>query len=118
MIVFRGNADPVFSADDLRAHWRDLAADSGGSAALSGWARLFLVPGMTHCGGGPALDDFDPLTAIEAWVERGEAPPHLLARGAAFPGRSRPACPYPQEARFGGGDPEAAESFSCATPVP
>lgn len=116
MIVFHGNADPVFSADDLRAYWRDLAAANGGDDALSTWARLFMVPGMTHCGGGPALDDFDPLMAIEAWVERGETPPQLLARGTAFPGRGRPLCPYPQEARFQGGDPQAAESFSCATP--
>ncbi|MCR0984729.1 tannase/feruloyl esterase family alpha/beta hydrolase [Roseomonas populi] len=116
MIVFHGNADPVFSADDLRAYWKALAADNGGDAALAGWARMFMVPGMTHCGGGPALDDFDPLTAIEAWVERGEAPESLLARGSAFPGRSRPVCPFPQEARFGGGDAQAAGSFTCADP--
>ncbi|MBB5692846.1 tannase/feruloyl esterase family alpha/beta hydrolase [Muricoccus pecuniae] len=116
MIVFHGNADPVFSADDLRAYWRDLARDNGGDGALAGWARLFTVPGMTHCGGGPALDDFDPLSAIEAWVERGEAPERLVARGNAFPGRSRPLCPHPQEARYTGGDPQAAESFACQAP--
>ena len=116
LIAFHGNADPVFSADDLRAYWGELARDNGGAAPLSGWARLFMVPGMTHCGGGPAMDDFDPLTAIEAWVERGEAPDRLTARGAAFPGRSRPICPYPQEARYTGGDPAAAGSFTCAAP--
>ncbi|MET7242388.1 tannase/feruloyl esterase family alpha/beta hydrolase [Methylobacterium sp. EM32] len=115
LLVYQGVADPVFSARDLVAHWQELARSNGG-AAFSETARLFLVPGMTHCGGGPALDDFDPLTAIEAWVERGEAPDRLLARGTAFPGRTRPLCPYPQEARYQGGEAERAESFACQAP--
>jgi feruloyl esterase len=119
MLVYHGNSDPVFSTEDLTAWWRALARDNGGAEALAGWARLFVVPGMTHCGGGPALDDFDPLSAIEAWVERGEAPDRLVARGAAFPGRSRPLCPYPLEARhLGGGDPQAVEGFACRAPRP
>ncbi|MBD0274167.1 MAG: tannase/feruloyl esterase family alpha/beta hydrolase, partial [Acetobacteraceae bacterium] len=119
MLVYHGNSDPVFSTEDLKAYWRDLARDNGGPDALAGWARLFLVPGMGHCGGGPALDDFDPLAAIEAWVERGEAPDRLAARGTAFPGRSRPLCPYPLEARHDGrGDPQSAESFVCRPPQP
>ena len=90
-----------------------------GGGGLNGWARLFLVPGMGHCGGGPALDDFDPLAAIEAWVERGEAPDRLAARGTAFPGRSRPLCPCPLEARHdGAGDARRADSFACRPPGP
>ena len=87
---------------------------------MAGWARLFVVPGMAHCGGGPALDDFDPLTAIEAWVERGEAPDRLVARGSAFPDRSRPLCPYPSEARHvaGANDAQSADSFACRAPQP
>jgi pimeloyl-ACP methyl ester carboxylesterase len=117
LLVYHGNSDPVFSADDLRAYWGELARDNGGPDALAGWATLFLVPGMTHCGGGPALDDFDPLAAIEAWVEGGKGPERLVARGAAFPGRSRPLCPFPLEARYTGrGDRENAESFACRAP--
>ncbi|TGE01761.1 tannase/feruloyl esterase family alpha/beta hydrolase [Methylobacterium nonmethylotrophicum] len=116
LLVYQGVADPVFSARDLAAHWQDLARHNGGGAALADWARLFLVPGMTHCGGGPALDDFDPLTALEAWVERGEAPDRIAARGAAFPGRTRPLCPFPQEARYQGGEADRAESFACRAP--
>jgi feruloyl esterase len=117
LLVYHGNSDPVFSTLDLTGYWRDLARDNGGPDALAGWARLFVVPGMAHCGGGPALDDFDPLTAIEAWVERGEAPDRLLARGTAFPGRTRPLCPYPLEARYGGdGDAQNAGSFACRAP--
>ena len=118
LLVFHGQADPVFSASDLRGYWDGLARDSGGAAALAGWARMFMVPGMNHCGGGPAMDDFDPLAAIEGWVERGEAPDRLVARGAAFPGRSRPVCPYPREARYRGGDPQEAASFACEEPAP
>ncbi|UFN47724.1 tannase/feruloyl esterase family alpha/beta hydrolase [Roseomonas sp. OT10] len=117
LLVFHGQADPVFSATDLRDHWAELARDNGGAEALSAWARLFVVPGMNHCGGGPAMDDFDPLAAIEAWVERGQAPDRLLARGSAFPGRSRPLCPAPQEARYRGGDPQEAASFACEAPA-
>ena len=117
LLVYHGNSDPVFSAEDLRGYWRELARDNGGPEALAGWARLFVAPGMTHCGGGPALDDFDPLAAIEAWVERGTAPERLVARGAAFPGRSRPLCPFPLEARYNGsGDTQSAESFACRAP--
>ncbi|AWN49899.1 tannase/feruloyl esterase family alpha/beta hydrolase [Methylobacterium terrae] len=116
LLVYQGVADPVFSARDLVEHWRDLARHNGGAAALSERARLFLVPGMTHCGGGPALDDFDPLAAIEGWVERGEAPDRLIARGTAFPGRTRPLCPFPQEARYQGGEADKAESFTCREP--
>lgn len=119
MLVYQGNSDPVFSARDLAAYWQELARDNGGAAALAGWARLFLVPGMTHCGGGPAPDDFDPLQAIEDWVERGMAPERPVARGAAFPGRSRPLCPWPLEARYtGGADPQSAGSFNCQSPAP
>ena len=116
MLVFEGNADPVFSAADLTAWWDGFARDNGGAEALGGFARLFLVPGMTHCGGGPAMEDFDPLAAIEAWVERGEAPDRIVARGPSFPGRSRPLCPYPLEVRYTGGDPQDAASFACRAP--
>jgi feruloyl esterase len=118
LIVFQGNSDPVFSANDLAAYWRTLAADNGGAAALAGWARLFTVPGMTHCGGGPALDDFDPLAAIETWVESGRAPDALLARGAAFPGRTRKLCPFPTEPHYDGvGDTQDPASFACQAPA-
>lgn len=114
LIVVQGNSDPVFSANDLRRYWQQLSADNGAAAGLQSWARLFMVPGMTHCGDGPGLDDIDPLTALEQWHDRGKAPAYLLASGSAFPGRTRPICPYPQEAHYvGQGDVEKAESFAC-----
>lgn len=114
LVVVHGNSDPVFSPDDLTGWWQELAADNGGAAHLADTARLYMVPGMTHCGGGLGLDDIDPLTALEAWVETGTAPDRLVAKGKAFPGRTRPLCPYPQEAHYrGAGDPESEASFEC-----
>ncbi len=85
---------------------------------------------MAHCAGGPSTDQFDMLTALVDWVERGEAPDRVIAhaRGAGnavganpdvpsswSPNRSRPLCPYPKVARLKAGatDLETADSFSC-----
>jgi pimeloyl-ACP methyl ester carboxylesterase len=117
LLMYAGLSDPVFSARDLVGYYERLADAQGGLARTRRFARLFLVPGMTHCLGGPSLDSFDPLTAIVRWVEKGRAPRHLVATGAAFPGRSRPLCPYPEEARHRGrGSIEGAESFRCVAP--
>lgn len=76
--------------------------------------RLFLAPGVGHCGGGPGPDRFDALTAMEHWVERGTAPDRLIATKAGS-ALSRPLCPYPLLPRYkGGGNPDRASSFECA----
>lgn len=117
LIVVQGNSDPVFSANDLRRYWDRLSQDNGGTQPLGEWARLFIVPGMTHCGDGPALDNFDPLQALQDWQDQQQAPQQLIATGSAFPERSRPLCPYPQEARYRGtGDLNSSDSFVCELP--
>ena len=118
LLVYTGASDPVFSANELVAWYRRLQDANGGAAATSDFARLFVVPGQNHCGGGKAMDDFDPLRAVVDWAEKGVAPSSLLARGAAFPGRTRPICPYPHQARYkGAGWPiEDAGSFECRPP--
>ncbi|WP_298213337.1 tannase/feruloyl esterase family alpha/beta hydrolase [Acidovorax sp.] len=126
MIVFHGVADGVFSPVDT-ANWMDsLQASHGGKA--DAFARLFLVPGMNHCSGGQATDQFDMLAPLVAWVEQGKAPDSVTARArgaganlvnAELPAswsadRSRPLCVYPKVARYSGtGDVESAGSFSC-----
>lgn len=76
--------------------------------------RLFLAPGVLHCGGGSGPDRFDALTALENWVERGVAPQSLLATKQGSP-LSRPLCPYPALPRYkGAGNPNEAASFACA----
>jgi hypothetical protein len=75
---------------------------------------MFLVPGMYHCRGGESLDNFDLLTALVDWVEKGTAPDSVVAKGKAFPGRTRPLCAYPKYAHYKGqGDPEDAKNFDC-----
>jgi Tannase and feruloyl esterase len=115
LIVPHGVSDPVFSAHDTMRWWDAVNAASGGRAAE--FVRVFLVPGMAHCGGGPATDQYDCLTSIVDWVERGAAPDRIIARAGAstpWPGRTRPLCPYPLVARHAGsGDVENAASFVC-----
>jgi feruloyl esterase len=78
--------------------------------------RLFLAPGVLHCGGGAGPDRFDALTAMEQWVEHGTPPASMIATKASQP-LSRPLCPYPQLARYkGAADPNDAASFTCAVP--
>jgi hypothetical protein len=88
---------------------------SGGKAADI--VRVFPVPGMAHCAGGPATDQFNALEALVKWVEQGVAPEQLIATAGAaspWPGRSRPICAYPKVARYSGqGSLEDAASFRC-----
>jgi feruloyl esterase len=111
MIVYHGLSDQAMWAGALLNWYKSLTpADDEGP---QDWARLFLVPGMTHCGGGQSTDRFDMLTAIQDWVEHDRAPDRIIATGNAFPDITRPLCPYPRVARFEGGDPDEAASFSC-----
>jgi feruloyl esterase len=76
--------------------------------------RLFLAPGVLHCGGGAGPDRFDALTAMENWVEKGVPPASMLATKANSP-VSRPLCPYPQLPRYkGSGDTNDAGNYVCA----
>ncbi len=110
MIVFQGVSDPVFSAVDLRDWYKQLLADTQGARDS---VRLFNVSGMTHCGGGAGLDNFDPLTALENWFANDVAPESMIATGKAFPNKSQPLCAYPKIATYVGGDVNAASSFVC-----
>ena len=111
LIIYHGTSDYSLSAFEITSWYDRLAHDTGGKT--QDWARLFLVPGMMHCEGGRATDDFDPLTAIQAWVEQGIAPDRIVATGKTLPGVGRPLCPWPKVARYRGGDPARAESFDC-----
>lgn len=111
LILYQGNSDPGLSAKQLAAWYDRLATDTGGHT--QDWARLFLVPGMFHCSGGRSTDQFDPLQALQDWVEEGKAPERLLAHGSQLPGVARPLCPWPKVARYVGGDPHEANSFEC-----
>jgi Tannase and feruloyl esterase len=114
LIFFHGDSDPWFSALDTLGYYQSLAGPNGGRAKVAEWSRTFLVPGMAHCAGGPSLDQFDILSAVVNWVEKGAMPDSVIARGKAFPGRSRPLCAYPKHAQYSGkGDTEDARNFRC-----
>jgi pimeloyl-ACP methyl ester carboxylesterase len=74
LLIFHGTADPIFSALESIDYYQRLTRNNGGPETTSDWARLFLVPGMNHCAGGPATDSFDGLGAIVDWVEKWTAP--------------------------------------------
>ena len=117
MVVPHGGSDQAFSANDTAGWWETLDSRTGGRAA--DFVRVFEVPGMTHCFGGPATDQFDDFRAVVDWVEKGVAPDQILATAGPFspwPGRTRPLCPYPAVARYHGGDTEQAASFVCERP--
>jgi feruloyl esterase len=83
----------------------------------SDWMRLFMAPGMGHCGGGPGVNTFDSIDTLEKWVEKGIAPDQMMGTGAQ--GLTRPLCPYPQYAEYkGSGELKSAASWACKAPAP
>jgi len=111
MIVYNGMSDQGMATPHLVRWYEEMVAATGDAGRDA--VRFFGVPGMLHCGGGEATDRFEMLDAIVAWVEEGRAPDRIIATGDAFPGISRPLCPYPLVARYDGGNPASAGSFSC-----
>ena len=115
ILFFHGLSDPWFSPLATLGYYQRLAADNGGAEAVRASSRIYLVPGMGHCQGGPAtLDQFDMLSAVVDWVEKGQAPEQVVATGASMPGISRPLCAWPAHAQYkGAGDPKDAASYAC-----
>ncbi len=118
LIIYQGTSDGVFSINDTIAWWNEVDARTNGQA--SDTVRVFPVPGMGHCMGGPATDHFDAFTSLQRWVEQAQPPERIEASagpGTPWPGRTRPLCPYPQLPHYSGkGDIERAENFICVKP--
>jgi feruloyl esterase len=129
LIVWHGWADESLQPAHTLDWWRRAQAANGGAAELDRFARLFMLPGVQHCGGGPGAGDVDWLTALERWVEDDQAPDALVAwrtkesvpatvRPPRFPPvgevvLKRPVFPYPAVARYrGAGDPLDPASFA------
>ena len=118
MILYHGASDPSIPASQSIAFYRELAEQQQDIERTQENVRLFLVPGMHHCSGGPAPDRFDTLSAIEAWVEYGKAPDAIQAstRPESPVQHRLPLCPYPKQARYRGtGEITDPSSWSCAT---
>jgi feruloyl esterase len=116
LLLYHGWADPGISAYGTVDYYDKVTAAVGGQAEVDRFAKLFLVPGMHHCSGGPGPNVFDMLPALEAWVEKGEAPARVIASrvdGGSIT-RTRPLCPHPQVAKYSGtGSIDDAASFAC-----
>jgi len=99
-------------------YYNSVVREIGDAAKTADSYRLFLAPGMNHCGGGEGPNKFDTLGALARWVEEGKAPDSILAsRNEGKASRTRPLCPYPQTAVYKGtGSTDDAANFACKTP--
>jgi feruloyl esterase len=126
LLVYHGWSDsdisPIGTIDyyeEVMSLIGDGASSDEALAATKEFFRLFMVPGMGHCRGGPGPDSFDALTAMERWVEQGVAPDQMVASKMADGEvvRTRPLCTYPQVAEWNGtGSTDNAANFSCVMP--
>jgi feruloyl esterase len=117
LLLYHGWSDPRVPTLDMIQYYRSVVDAMGGSAKAANSVRLFLAPGMGHCGGGEGPNVFDKVGALEQWVEQGKAPDRLTASHttAGKVDRTRPLCPYPQIAKYkGAGSIDDAANFVCA----
>lgn len=134
LILFHGWNDAAISALNTINYYNQVASKMGQTETET-FSRLYMVPGLQHCGGGPGANSFGQLgqgapdpqhnieLALEEWVEKGIAPSEIVAtkyvdddpaKGVKF---TRPLCSYPQAAKFKGtGDLNDAANFVCASP--
>lgn len=135
LILYHGWSDPAISPLNTINYYESVVSALGAKESAD-FVRLYLVPGMQHCVGGPGATSFGQggsstadaqhsvYAALEQWVERGAAPNSIIAtkyvsetdpsQGAKF---TRPLCPYPQSAKYkGSGDPNDAANFTCTAP--
>jgi feruloyl esterase len=117
LIQYHGWSDPQISPGASTQYYARVVDTSGGAAKVDRGYRLFMAPGMAHCGGGEGPNTFDMLFALEQWVEYREPPDRIIASHAVDGrvDRTRPLCPYPQVAVYRGqGSTDAAGNFTCA----
>jgi hypothetical protein len=124
LLLSHGWTDGLIPASNTVKFWGELQKVTP-KPALEKQVRLFMVPGMDHCGGGEGASNYDTLGTIDAWASSGVAPEQIIARrggggapGApALPPMSRPLCPYPRIAMYkGSGSKDDAANFACMAP--
>ena len=133
IIGYQGWLDPTVLPLNTIAGYEAVQRAMGGESQTRDFYRLFMVPGMAHCGGGPGANQFggsgsdapvvdadhDLLSALENWVEKGKAPNRVIAskvEGGKVVG-IHPLCPYPEQARYRGtGSLDDASNFQCLRP--
>jgi feruloyl esterase len=116
MIQYHGWADQQIPSGSSVEYYQSVLDTMGGIGKVKENYRLFMVPGMGHCGGGDGPSSFDMLAALEQWVEKGKAPDSIPAAHLTNgqPDRTRILCPYPQVATYkGSGSTDDAANFAC-----
>ncbi len=121
LLMYHGLGDPIVTPQNTLDYYAAVQKAAGGD--VLDYFRLFMIPGMDHCGlpaqQGPGITDagFDPLTALEKWVEEGVAPDSLMTTKTDKDGKilwTQPACPHPQRASYkGAGDVNDGGNYSC-----
>jgi feruloyl esterase len=117
LLMYHGWADPGIAPGNTVNFYNGVLAKMGKNQ--DGWLRLFMVPGMLHCGGGEGTDQFNKMAVLERWREEGAAPDQILASHVSNGqvDMTRPLCPYPQVAVYKGtGSTNDAGNFSCKMP--
>jgi feruloyl esterase len=121
LIMYHGWSDPALTPFVSVDYYSGVAKTLGGGfPQLQNNARLFMVPGMHHCSGGPGPYNFDPLTPLIGWVETGAAPDRIIGEVPAGPqaGRTFPLCPFPSLAVYQGGRVDDAANWVCKRTAP
>jgi feruloyl esterase len=116
LIQYHGWSDPQISPGNSTQYYTRVQDVAGGAAGIRNAYRLFMAPGMAHCGGGEGPNTFDMVGALEQWVEHGTAPDRIVASHSTngVVDRTRPLCPYPQLAVYKGtGSTDEAANFDC-----
>jgi len=111
LLLTHGWADTTITPEGTVHYYESVLAKMGKSQG--DWMRLFMAPGMAHCGGGPGVNSFDSIGTLEKWREQGVAPDQMLGINAQT-GLKRPLCPYPQSAQYkGAGDLKDPANWAC-----
>jgi feruloyl esterase len=116
LLQYHGWSDPQISPGNSVQYYKRVADANGGVARVQASHRLFMAPGMAHCGGGEGPNTFDMVAALEQWVEKKQAPNQIIASRTrdGKVDRTRPLCPYPQVAAYKGtGSTDEAANFVC-----
>jgi feruloyl esterase len=117
LLLYHGWNDTAISAGNTVNYYSSVLSKMG--PKQDDWVRLFMAPGMQHCGGGPGPNQVNYLAALERWRESGVAPDHLTAAHVSNNrvDMTRPLCPYPQVAHYKGvGSTNDAANFVCKAP--
>jgi feruloyl esterase len=116
LIQYHGWSDPQISPGNSVEYYTSVRKELGSAAKVEDSYRLFMVPGMAHCGGGDGTSSFDMMAALKHWVEDKHPPDHIDASRVrdGKVDRTRPLCPYPQTAVYKGkGSTDDASNFVC-----